>query len=122
LKQTTFRHLHITAISIICSFEFALFLKKHTDLSLPKYALGIAYVFAVEAAAEEDCFFNLFGQGVNQFSIPGGQFNVKSIRQACFACAKGNKDCVGDSQSELMWPQLAAEDAGAGEYALGGKH
>jgi hypothetical protein len=62
--------------------------------------LDIANVFAIEAAGEGDCFFNLFAQGVNQFSIPGEQFHVKSVRQACFACAKGNKDSVGDSQNE----------------------
>jgi hypothetical protein len=44
------------------------------------------------------------------------------LRQACFACAKVNKNSVGDIQSEWMWHQLSAEDAVAGGYASGGRH
>jgi hypothetical protein len=69
-------------------------------LSLPKCPLGIANVFTVEAAGEGDCFFNLYAQGLNQLSIPGGQFNVKLLRQASFACTKVNKGSFGDCQRE----------------------
>jgi hypothetical protein len=51
--------------------------EKHTDMILPKCALGIADVFKIEAVGKGDCFFKLFPQGLNQLSIPGGQFNVK---------------------------------------------
>jgi hypothetical protein len=50
---------------------------KKTDLRVPKCALGIAYIFAIDVAGEGDWLFHLFSQGMNQFSIPGGQFNVK---------------------------------------------
>ena len=65
--------------------------ENHTDLSLPKCALVIANVFTIEAAEEGDCFFNIFAQGLNQLSVPGGQFNVKSLRLACSAYGKVNK-------------------------------
>jgi len=66
----------------------------------PKCVLRIANIFTIESAGEGDCFFNLFVQGLNQLSVPGGQFNIKSLRQACFACAKVKKDSDSDSQSE----------------------
>jgi hypothetical protein len=58
----------------------------NTDMSLPKCALGIANVFKIrETAGEGDYFFDSVAQGMYRLSIPGGQFNVKSLRQACFA-------------------------------------
>jgi hypothetical protein len=55
---------------------------------LPKCPLGIANVFIVEAAGERDCFFNLYARGLNHLYIPGGQFTVKLLGQACFVVPK----------------------------------
>jgi len=66
--------------------------------------------------------FQIICPGTESVIIPGGQFNVKSLRQVCFAYTKVNKDSVGDRQSEWKWQQLAAEDAVAGGYASGGRH
>jgi hypothetical protein len=69
--------------------------EKNTDLSLPKCALGMHNVFTIEeAAVEGDNLFDSLVQGMYRLSIPGGQFYVKSLRQAYFAYAKGNKDSV----------------------------
>jgi hypothetical protein len=65
--------------------------ENHTDVSLPKCALVIANVFTIEAAGKGTAFFNLFAQGLNQLSVTGGQFNVKSLRLACFAYANVNE-------------------------------
>jgi len=59
---------------------------------------------------------------MDHLSMLGGQFNVKSLRQACFVYAKVNNDSVGDIQSEWMWHQFIAADAVTGDYASSGTH
>jgi len=70
-------------------------------MSLPKCALGIPDVFTIrETAGEGDYFFDSVAQGMYRLSVHGGQFNVKSLRQACFDYAKVNMDSVYYSQSD----------------------
>ena len=59
---------------------------------------------------------------MNQLSIPGGQFNVKSLKQACFDYAKRNMDSVYDSQSGNTLHKVIAENAVAGVCASNRRH
>jgi hypothetical protein len=55
-----------------------------------------------------DSFFETMAQGMNFLSIPYvGPFDVKSLRQACFECAKDHQD----------WHPVIIEDAVEGRYA-----
>ena len=71
--------------------------KKNTDLN-SQGALVVSNGYIIgEAAQGGDCFFDLVAQGMNQLSIPGGPFDVNSLRQACFDYARVNKDSVYDN-------------------------
>jgi hypothetical protein len=69
-----------------------------------------------EAAWERDCFFDSVAQGMQQLSIPGGPFDVRLLRQACFDYAREHKDSLYDSRSGKTWKQVIAEDAGEEGY------
>jgi hypothetical protein len=57
---------------------------KNTELN-SRGALVIPNGFIIgEAAGEGDCFFDSVAQGMNELCIPGGPFDVKFLRQACF--------------------------------------
>ena len=71
--------------------------KKNTDLnSQGALVVSSGYIIG-EAAWGGDFFFDLVTQGMNQLSIPGGPFDVNSLRQACFDYARVNKDSVYDN-------------------------
>jgi len=59
---------------------------------------------------------------MNQCSIPGGPFDVSSLRQACFDYAKVNMESVYDSQIDRTWHQEYAEDVVAGVCASKCRH
>jgi hypothetical protein len=54
---------------------------------------------------------------MNQHSIPGGPFDVNSLRQACFYYVKVYKNFVCYPQSDRMWHWVIAEDAVVEGYA-----
>jgi hypothetical protein len=85
--------------------------------------LGIPNDFIIgEAAGEGDCFFDSVAQGMNQLSIPGGPFDVKSLRQACFEYAVCNHGAIYDSQSCKTWRRAIEEYAVEGKYATNNGH
>ena len=43
-----------------------------------------------------DCFFDSVAQGLNDLYIPGGPFNVKSLRRDLHEYAEGNQNSVND--------------------------
>ena len=59
---------------------------------------------------------------MHQYSIPGGPFDVNSLKLACFDYAKGNMDSVYDCQSAKTLHQVIAEDVVAGVCASKCKH
>jgi len=54
---------------------------------------------------------------MNALRIPGGPFDVKSLRKACFTYADCNQGCICDTQRHKTWHQGIEEDAVAGKYA-----
>jgi len=54
---------------------------------------------------------------MNELYIPGGPFDVKVLRQACFNYVDCNQGCIYDTQSHKTWRQAIEEDAVAGMYA-----
>jgi hypothetical protein len=116
LRQACFNYVGCNQGSIYDS-------RNHKTWSLPKCTLGIPYVFTIgEAAGEGDYFFDSVAQGMNQLSIPGGQFIVKLLKQACFDYAKVNKDSVYNSKIDRTLHQVIAEDAVAGVCASKCRH
>ena len=73
--------------------------KTHSN---PQVALGMSNDFVIgEVTGFGDCFFGSVPQGMNELYIPGGPFNVKSLRQALHDYAEGNKISVDDSQTGI---------------------
>ena len=77
--------------------------EKHTDLH-PQSALGLANDFKTgKAVGEGDCFFDTLTQRINQLSIPGGPYDVTTLRQAS-SYAKCNWDSIYSSQiGKMLW-------------------
>jgi len=93
-----------------------------TDLN-SQGALVIPNCFIIgEAAGGGDCFFDSVAQGMNELCIPGGPFDVKVLRQACFNYAKCNQGCIYYSQSHKTWHQAVEEDAVVGSCTSGGRN
>ena len=63
-----------------------------------------------EVAGEEDCFFESVAQGLNELHIPGGPFNVKSLRRTLHDYAERNQNSVFDSRTGITL-RKAIEDA-----------
>jgi len=67
--------------------------KKKKTHSSPQGALGMPNDFVIgEATGCGDCFFDSVVQGMNQLRIPGGPFNVKSLRGALHDYAESNQN------------------------------
>ena len=73
-----------------------------------KEELGIPDDFSNGTAEEGgDCFFESMAQGMNQLSIAGGPFTVKSLRTTC-------SELVKDGES--TWRSIIENDAEEGGY------
>ena len=95
--------------------------KKKTDSS-PQGTLGMPNDFVIgEATGCGDCLFDSVAQGMNNLCIPGGPFNVKSLRRVLYDYAEGNQDSVYDSRTGITL-RKAIEDAAAGICASGGRN
>jgi len=91
--------------------------EENTDLSSQgAFVIPNAFIKG-KAAGGGDCFFDSVAQGINELCNPGGPFDVKLLRQACFNYADCNQGCIYDSQSHKTWRQAIEEDAVAGMYA-----
>jgi hypothetical protein len=90
----------------------------NTDVS-PQGALGLPNYFTVgKALGGDKYFFDTLAQGMNQLSIPGGQFDARLLREACFDYVQNNQHSYY-SQTGKTWRQVIKDDAEGGGYAEG---
>ena len=67
-------------------------------------------------------FFDSVAQGMNEICIPGGPFNVKSLRRALHDYAESNQNLVCESRTCITSCKAIKDAAAARICSLGGRN